>query len=213
MSLQVVEDAHAFLRANLRGQLRYDERLSPLKFIIGPDGRLIAPVHHEVLESFDVVLFVPEYRDDVLELQLTPEPLGKQGADAELIDRWLIHYGEALEPAWGRFVIDTARYEGVVIDGEALTRPNPLAAAEAGLCRFVNQNRIDALRRIVAQATNVLVEHPAMVGIDPGGIDVRAAFGILRLTFQHHVADAESARHAIGRMLEQVGVAADEEAE
>lgn len=201
MSAKVVEDAYALLRANTRGELRFDERLAPLKFIIAPDGRLIANVEREMLEAYDAVLFVPEYRDEALELLLAIEPIDKRGGDAHLIDRWMIHYGEPPHPKWARLSIDSARFDGVMIDGEALTRINPLAASEPALCRFVNERHIAALRAVVARCTSVHVESPVVVGVDPGGLDVRARFGIIRLTFTHPITTAEAARETLSKLL------------
>ena len=40
-------------------------------------------------------------------------------------------------------MIDVARLEGQVVDGEALMRANTLAEAESGICRWVNRERQD----------------------------------------------------------------------
>jgi hypothetical protein len=201
MSKNAIDEAHALLRANPRGELRFDERLAPLKFIIAPDGRLIANVEREMLEAYDAVLFVPEYRDGALELQVCLEAIEKHGDDAHLIDRWMIHYGEAGNAKWARLSIEGARFDGIVIDGEDLMRPNPLASSEAALCRFVNEHHLDALRAVVARCTNVHVESPVMVGVDPGGLDVRARFGIIRLVFTNPISTAHAAREAISKLL------------
>lgn len=205
MSRNVIDEAHALLRANPRGELRFDERLAPLKFIIAPDGRLIANVQREMLDAYDAVLYVPEYRDGALELQVSIEPIEKHGDDAHLIDRWMIHYGEAANPKWARLSIDSARFDRLVIDGEALTRPNPLASCEAALCRFVNEHHLDALRTVVARCTNVHVESPVVVGVDPGGLDVRARFGIIRLLFTRAITTPESAKEALTKLMTHAG--------
>jgi hypothetical protein len=196
-----INEALAFLRANSRGELRCDERLQRIKFVFAADGAMAAPAARGTIESVDTVLFIPEYREDVMEVQCSLSPLQSTGSDAAVQDRWRIYFGAPSEPEWVRLTPDAARYRGMVIDGEALMQRNSLAAEEAALCRFVNQSHVESLRRVIARATRVHVELPVMVGIDENGIDVRASFGVIRLAFSKPMATALDAKAAIGRLL------------
>lgn len=178
-----VEAAHAFLRGNTTAELRFDEHMRPLHYVIAPDGRLVAPVMVAMLQSMDTVLFAPECSESAMEISVTLLQFEEDGPEGALADRWRIHHGDPPDVRWAILTVDAARYDGMVIDGDAMTRPNPLAADEAVLCREINEDRIDELRRTAERITGVDVPEPRLVAVDPGGLDVRARFGILRVPF------------------------------
>ncbi len=174
------EEAHGFLRSHTTGDLRFDEQCRPLKYVVGPDGRLVAPVMYAMLHCVDAVLCVPCDAEDAMQIQVTPAPLDAEGPDGGLTDRWRIYHGDPPETHWAQFGIDAARFSRWVIDGPALVRPNPLAADESRLCREVNQNHADTLRRFCTQAADIDVEAPTLVGVDPLGFDIRRRFDVVR---------------------------------
>src|SRR5262245_4594915 len=180
---EIVDHAYSFLRGHSTGDLRFDEHLRPLKYVIGPDGRLIAPVMVAMLQAVDVVLFVPELQDDAMEVQVTMQQFQERGDDGAAADRWRIYHGEPQDVRWAFFSIDAARFNGSVVDGDALMRPNPLTMHESKICRDMNQNHMDDLRRLCANYAHMEVEQPVMVGVDPLGIDVRARFDVVRVPF------------------------------
>jgi hypothetical protein len=206
-----VAAAHAFLRAHTTAELRFDEHLRPLHYVIAPDGRPVAPVMVAMIESMDTVLYVPECTEDAMECSVTLLPFDEAGPEGHLCDRWRIHHGEPPDVRWAVLSIDAARYHGMIIDGEALMTPNPLAADEAALCRWVNRERTGELRAAARRVTGVDVPEPKLVAVDPGGLDVRARFGILRVPLPASGAteaaegepapDAAWARAAIDRLL------------
>jgi hypothetical protein len=191
-----VERAMAFLRSHSRGDLRFDEHVQPIKYVIAPqDGRLVAPVMVAMLRSADVTLCVPADQDGALELMVTLEEFNdKSGEQAGLADRWRIHHGEPDDVRWALMLIDAARFDGMFIDGEALMQSNPLAADEARLCREMNIQHIDALRDLCDRRGHMRVEQPVMVGVDPRGIDVRARFDIVRVPFPRGAVSIDDAR-------------------
>lgn len=180
MAEQSVEDAYRFLRSYTTGDLRFDENLRPLRYVIGPGGRLVAPVMYAMLDADDAVLFVPEYQEGAMEVQVTLSLLDPEGPQGGLTDRWRIYHGEPQDVHWAVLDIDAARYHDWVLDGISLVRPNPLAAEEAGLCRRLNEDR-DTLRLVCRRAADTQVENPTLVGVDPLGFDVRRRFDVIRL--------------------------------
>ncbi len=174
------EVAHGFLRDHTTGDLRFDEHCRPLKYVVGPKGRVVASVMYAMLDCEDAVLCVPNDGEDVMEIQVTPTPLDADGPDGGLTDRWRIYHGEPQDAHWAVLDIDAAKFRSLVIDGHTLVRPNPLADNEARLCREINQEHTDALRRFCTEAADIDVEAPILVGIDPLGFDIRRRFDVVR---------------------------------
>lgn len=201
MEETVVEDAHAFLRRHSTADLRFDENIRPIKYVILPDGRLAAPVMVAMLESFDTVLFVPEFADESMEVLATLAAFQERGVDAAAADRWRIYHGDPPDVRWAYFTIDTARFSGMVIDGPALMRPNPLAGDEPSLCRWMNAEHVDGLRALCARHAKFPVDQPLMVGIDPGGVDVRAAFDVVRIAASQPMTTSADARRVLIDMM------------
>jgi hypothetical protein len=198
-----VEDAYAFLRANTAADFRFDEHLRPVKYVIAQDGALIAPAMVAMLKAVDTVLFIPEYADGAMEVQVTLEQLDEgTSAGGALADRWRIYHGEPEDVRWATMHMDMARYHDLVIDGEALMRPNPLGPHEARICRHMNQDHADDLRAICA-AGGLNVENPIMVGIDPLGIDVRRQFDVIRVTAPETMNTPDDARRVLMRMADR----------
>ncbi len=174
------EEAHGFLRSHTIGDLRFDGQCLPLKYVVGPDGRLVTPLAYAMLHCDDAVLCVPCDDDDALEIQVTPAALDAEGPDGGLTDRWRIYHGDPPQKHWARLGIDAARFRRCVIDGTDLVRANPLAADEPRLCREINRDHAAALRHFCTQAAGLDVEAPTLVGVDPLGFDVRRRFDVVR---------------------------------
>jgi hypothetical protein len=204
MAEDPIQAAHAKLHAHSTADLRFDEHLRPLKYVIAPDGRLVCPVMVAMLQTADTVLFVPAYSHDdaMLELQVTMLPFEERGEDGAQADRWRIHHGEPEDVRWAYLSIDAARFGELVIDGDALMIPNPLAGDEASLCRWINQEHADDLRALCAKFGSMKVEAPLMVGIDPLGIGVRATFDVVRIPASEPMHSARAARSILLKMIE-----------
>jgi len=205
MADAVVTLALRTLRSNFRGELRFDERQHPVKYVIDPaTGRLVVPIELYMLEAIDTVLFIPEERDGAMEIMLTLEPIVQHSSDEAMSDRWRIYHGEPVELNWASCSIDAARHDGFVIDGEALMQPNPLASHEPKLCKLLNEAGKDALAAITFAKANRQVEAPVAVGVDQFGVDVRARFEIIRLPATHDLFEsADDSRHALTQWIEE----------
>jgi hypothetical protein len=198
---EVIENAVKSLRSNLRGELRFDEHVRPIRIVIAPDGRLIAPVMVAALRSLDTVLHLPAYQEGAIEVQVTLHPLKDQGEGGALTDRWRIYHGEPEDTSWAAMTIDAGRFGEHVIDGEALMQRNLLEADEARLCRMMNQAGTEALQRLALARGHVEVESPVVVGVDQYGVDVRRQFDIARVPSPQTMHDAAEAEHVLGAML------------
>src|SRR5690606_7891674 len=104
-----------------------------------------------MLRSFDVVLFIPSYEEGAMEVQVTLEEFEERGSQGAAADRWRIYHGEPQDVRWAFTQIDAARFGGMVIDGLALMRVNPLAKDESRICKHMNQEHVDDLRRLCAK--------------------------------------------------------------
>jgi hypothetical protein len=199
---EIITGARAFLRANLAGTIGFDGEFVPLKVVVAPDGALIAPVMVAMLRAFDVVIFLPEESDDAMQLQVTLEEIQDKGEHAALCDRWRIYHGEPEDVRWARISIDAAKFDGRMFDGLALMQPNPLAEAEARICRQVNAELREQLRKACRAVAKVEIEEPRLVGIDPLGLDVRGRFEIIRLDADPEITDEADALAALEDLAE-----------
>ena len=183
--LDALDHAHAVLSASRTGLLHFGERTMDLKFVVANEtGRIIASVPAAVLLATDHTLMVPEETDDALQLLLTPE----EAAESDSTDRWLAYHGQPEHVRWVEFWIESARHGPWVFDGEAMMRPNTVAAAEPAVCKKLNADRA-ALARVCQRHAGVVVPTPTCVGVDAGGLYVRAAFGVVRVPFERHAQD------------------------
>ncbi len=182
-ALAIIEEACTLLQGWYKGDLRFDDNIVPCRFVRTDEGRLVAPVMVAALHTADTVLMIPDEHAPVLELLLSMAPFEESGPDGRWADRWRIYHGEEEDINWAFFDIDMGRMSGIVIDGDALLRANPLAEEEAGLCRAINELGPEALQRVCRKRLEQEVEHPLVVGVDPDGMDVRATFDVLRIPF------------------------------
>lgn len=197
----LLDDAIAFLRRHYGGALRFDETGRMIRYVIGPDGRLVAPVMEAMLRAVDTVLFIPDYEDGAMEVQVTLKQLDEHGPAGALTDRWRIYHGEPDDVRWAVLHIDAVRYEGAVIDGEALLVANELAEEEAAVCKWINTEHVDGLRRICRVFAGVEADDPRMVGMDSQGIDVRRAFDVVRVPTTQTIIGGQSAQRVLNAMM------------
>jgi hypothetical protein len=182
-------DPADILRSNRTGVLLAGEEAVPCRFILDPAGRIVTPVDTHVLESPQHVLFVPDEDAAALQLLLHAHPF--VGADPPIADRWRAYHGTPRATRWAAFEIESARLGPLVVDAPAVTSVNPLSPQEPALCRRANADR--AALRAACRRTGVDVPDPLCVGVDPHGLDVRARFGIVRLSFSKPAGDSAAA--------------------
>jgi hypothetical protein len=178
---QVADAAWEFLRSNSTATLIFGEHSNALSYVIAPTGELVIPAMVAMLQPCDVVMYVPEYCDNCIEMHVSLQqflPTGEQGIFA---DRWNIYHGESPDVQWALVAIDMARFHEMFIDGESLCRKNPLVDIEASVRKELNVQRTKAVRKTCLAKTNVDVKDPVVVGVDPLGVDIRAPFGIVRI--------------------------------
>ena len=201
-----ISDAIAFMRGHLRGLIRFDTEYLPIKVVFAPDGRLIAPVMEAMLLSTDCALYLPEEPesddDRIVQLMVTLDRFEESGPDGVLADRWRIYHGEPDDVRWAAMTVDFCKFAGYAFDGEAVMSPNPLAEAEATLCRSVNADREGDLRRLALERAEVEVESPRLVGVDPLGLDIRGRFEVIRIGFETPAGDQDAAAIQIARLLD-----------
>ncbi len=193
-----LEHAQDALIADCTGVLSFSEHSIPIRYVIDNEtGRLISSLPVAALLATEHILFVPEETDDALQLMLTPEEIPESLAT----DRYLAYHGDPEHIKWAACWIDSAKHGPWVFDGEALMRPNPLAADEPALCKLLNGD--DAKLAALAQRhAGLVVPSPVCVGVDPNGMHVRARFGVVRVRFEREVENGAEARELIGKMLE-----------
>jgi hypothetical protein len=198
-----VESAFAFLRGHTTADMRFDEHLRPVRYVTAPDGRLVLPAMVAMLQTGDTVLFIPDYCDDCLQVQVTLSPLDEHGDDGGLTDRWRIYHGDPEDVRWAMANVDAARRDDLVIDGDALMRPNPLADVESGICRRVNGGDRNDLRMLCRHWASIDVETPVLVGLDPLGLDIRGAFQVVRVPTSEPMTTADEVTRIMDAMVAQ----------
>ena len=201
-----ISDAIAFMRGHLQGLIRFGTEYLPIKVVFAPDGRLVAPAMEAMLLSTDCALYLPEepVNDDdrIVQLMVTLDRLEESGPEGALADRWRIYHGEPEDVRWTVMTIDFCKFAGYAFDGEAVLKPNPLADAEAMICRSVNADREVDLRRLALERAEIEVESPRLVGVDALGMDIRGRFEVIRIGFDQAVGDPDAAAVEIARLLD-----------
>ena len=193
---EAVDQTLAFLHANLRGHIRFDGERVPIKVIVAPDGRIVAPVMESMLRSVEVVLELPDDGDEGLQVMVTLERLDPEGEHAGLCDRWRAYHGDPDDVRWALMQVDASRFGAWFVDGEALTEANPLAKDESALLRALNAQPRSFLKAFCTTC-KVDCREPVAVGLDPGGIDIRRAHDTARLPFPLRFERAEQVRSFI----------------
>lgn len=194
---QALDLAREVLTANLEGQLRFDGHGARIRYIFDPrDGRLVASVPVAVLLAAELVLDIPEETDDALQLLVTAE----EAAESIATDRWLAYHGQPEFPRWATFWIDSARHGPWVFDGEGLTSINPFTADEPSICKKLNADPA-RLASLAQRRAGVPIPKPLCVGVDPGGLHIRATFGVIRVRFEKPANTAAEAQATIDGML------------
>ena len=190
---EAVDQTLAFLHANLRGHIRFDGDRVPIKVIVSPEGRIVAPVMEAMLRSVEVVLELPDDGEDGLQVMVSLERLDPEGEHAGLCDRWRAYHGDPEDVRWALMQIDASRFRQWFVDGEALMQANPLAKDESALLRTLNaQPR--AFLKAFCTTCKVDCKEPVAVGVDAAGIDIRRAHDTARLPFPMRFERVEQVR-------------------
>jgi len=189
-------DAREFLRRHSAGVLNCDGTIVNIRYVLGEDGTPITSGRPGFLTADATVLFIPADVPDVLELLVTVETVDRESANA---DRWRIYHGRPDEPAFYRLRIDAGKWRGQVFEGDKLTQPNPLAAVEPALCRWMNSEHRPDLMAMSLFFNGVAIDEAILVGVDPAGFDIRAKAGIIRIDSPERLENEPQARAVLER--------------
>jgi hypothetical protein len=196
---QMSDAAWNFLRSNSTVSVEFGENTIDVSYVIIPDGRLVIPAMVAMLQPCDIVMYVPQYMNDCMEMHVSISQFAEQGKEGTFADRWRVYHGEPPDTQWAFVDIDAVRFHELFIDGEGLCRENPLAELESSICKSLNSHQ-DKLRDVCKEKTNVEITSPFVVGVDPLGIDIRAPFGIVRIPAEQPFTSAEDVSTFVGLM-------------
>ena len=188
------------MRSERHAALICDDSPTPVRTVIdNASGRLVFPVGSYAFEAEQTVLWVPEERNDAMQVLVTLEEI--DGSICESADRWRIYHGDVTEPYWAQAEIIAVRFGPIVADGDEIDLSNPIAADEPGLCKRYNADR-ESLGRL-AHAFDPRSSGPGtLVGVDALGIDIRTAYDIIRVPFGERQSTGEGAGRHIDRLIE-----------
>lgn len=178
---QVADAAWQYLRSNSTATITFNEHTHDVAYVINHEGVLVIPAMVAMLQPCDIVMFIPEYCEDCIEMHVSLQEFEEEGKHSSSADRWQVYHGVSPDVQWAMLEIDAARFHEAFIDGELLQRENSLADLEPALCKKLNKHHVAQVQEICKSRTNVGVPEPVVVGVDPLGIDIRASFGIIRV--------------------------------
>jgi len=187
-----LEYAQHFIRSHYKGELNFDDHIERLGYVMSPDGRLVAPVMVAMLRGLQTVLSIPDEGEPELTMLLTLEELSEADQRGPLPDRWRIYHGDPPDVNWAFLNIDMARLGEYVLDGDALTLPNPLSDQEASILRSINKSP-EVIQRVCHAMLTVDIDAPVAVGVDPSGFDIRGTFEVFRIPAGETLTSPESA--------------------
>lgn len=194
------------LRSHREGVLLISGTATRVRFVLdGATGAVVMPLPATLLlapgpEAEDPVLMVAEESEGSLQLLVRLSELGPERED--VFDRWRAYHGSPRFTRWASLAIESGKMGGEVADGAELMRPNPLLAVEPALCKRLNADRA-ALAAACRKRAGLAPAEPVAVGVDPGGVDVRARFGIVRVEFESEARTPEAAAAAVGSLLQE----------
>lgn len=192
------------MRASTTATMLCGDRATPLRYVIdGADGAIICPVESELLGAEDYTLLIPDDAHGALQIHAAPTLIDQRSSAS--CDRHMAYHGVQDPSAWVSFKIFSARADHpvlgpIVADGADLMRPNALRSVEPRLCKALNADPARVAAFCLKRA-GVAIERPLVVGIDPGGMDVRAKFGIVRVEFDPPISESDSAAARLEELL------------
>jgi hypothetical protein len=196
-----MDGALEHLQSHRYGVLLADGLAHEIRFIVdGATGELVFPVDRGMLEAEELVLFIPRdlpAGDHELQLLLSAREID---GNAGLGDRWTAYHGAPEKPLFASCEIAAGKFDGAVIEVDELVCVNAVRGAEGRMLTKANTDKA-RLRGVCARATGVDVQNPVAVGADQYGVELRAAFGIVRLFFAETAKDAADAEQLLGVLL------------
>lgn len=193
-------DLEFAVRADRRAVLMIDGTPYERKTVL--DNRLsrfVFPVPTLALDADEVVIHIPEERDDSLQVLVSPFEI--DGNTEAAADRWRIYHGSEPDAHWVAAEPIGLRMGPMVAGGDEVDLANRLADDEPRLCKRFNAEpaRIGALaHRFDMRAHGVCT----LVGVDHLGLDIRSRWDIVRVPFGEPITDAAQAEQRIEDLLD-----------
>src|SRR5262249_23135954 len=152
-----------------------------IRFIVdGGTGEVAFPADRGMLEAEELVLFIPRDQPaDDHELQLLLSAKEVDGEATGLVDRWTAYHRASEMPFFASCRTEAGKFDGAMIDVNELVSVNTVRAVEGRMLKRVNADKT-RLRAACLEAQAEILS-PVAVGTDQYGIEVRAAFGIVRV--------------------------------
>lgn len=193
-------DAALHFRLHREGVLIADDVATPVRYVIDPQtAELVFPADGAMMAAEERVLFVPE--------ESPPEGGGfelllsvRQVSTGAMTDRWITYHGT---PRWSGFLacrIEGARFNGNVLEEVEIASLNEITGLgnqERPLLKRLNSDKA-RLREACKRFAHAVIPDPIAVGVDKYGVDVRAAFGVVRLDWGSSVDIERSVNDLLG---------------
>lgn len=193
-------DLEFALRADRRAVVMIDGTPYERKTVLdNAVSRLVLPVPTVALDADEVVIHIPEEREDSLQVLVSPFEI--DGNIEAAADRWRIYHGDEPDAHWVAAEPIGVRLGPMVAGGDEINLTNALADHEPRLCKRFNAQpaRIGALaHRYDIRAHGVCT----LVGVDHLGLDIRSRWDIVRVPFGEPITNAEDAERRIQHLLD-----------
>ncbi len=142
-----------------------------------------------MLEEAEATFAVPDSTAASMQLHVTLAELDPR--TDPICDRWLAYHLAPVHRTWcelriiggkvrSRVLNPASDHDVVVFDADDLSTINERTAQEPSLCKLANSDR-PGLRRACEAAMKQELPDALCVGVDLAGIDLRTAFGPIRL--------------------------------
>lgn len=190
------------IRSERHAALASDGVPYTVKTVLDNDtGAFVFPVESSALGGEESVLWIPEERNDAMQILVMLEEIdGERSASA---DRWRIYHGSPAQSQWVSAAVLAVRFGMMVADAEQIELTNALAADEPRLCKKYNADH-----ELLGQAARTMDPRSkgegVLVGVDPMGFDIRTRFDIVRVPFGERLADAEKADAKVQNLLAEL---------
>ncbi|MEM1072772.1 MAG: hypothetical protein AAFR76_14670 [Planctomycetota bacterium] len=193
-------DLEFALRADRRAVLMIDGTPYERKTVLdNAVSRFVLPVPTVALDADEVVIHIPEERDDSLQVLVSPFEI--DGNLEAAADRWRIYHGEEPDAHWVAAEPIGVRLGPMVAGGDEIDLTNVLADDEPRLCKKFNADpaKVGALAHSFdVRAHGVCT----LVGVDQLGLDIRSRWDIVRVPFGEAITDAGEAERRIDDLLD-----------
>ncbi len=162
-------------------------------------SRFVLPVPTVALDADEVVIHIPEEREDSLQVLVSPFEI--DGNTEAAADRWRIYHGSEPDAHWVAGEPIGLRLGLMIAGGDEIDLANVLADDEPRLCKRFNAQ--PAKLGTLAHSFDVRAHGVCtLVGVDHLGIDIRSRWDIVRVPFGEPIIDPDQAERRIAELLD-----------